>query len=339
MNEEFEKVKSILQEVHRPYFLFDADPDGLCSFLQLYKKFDSEFFTVVKSSPTIDDNFSHVVSYSDCDSIIILDKPSVSDEFLSKFSKIPIIWIDHHDLFEDYKHFNNLYYYNPKMEDPESFNPTSYIVYQMFKANPEFFLVGTISDWFYDDLVDETLKEAGLDSLTDGLTDPGEIIFNSELGNIILFYSFFIKIKSKSLKTYIRRTSGLDIKSFASKKNPYYKKIKRLYDNFMEIRSYEPNVNDENLVYLRYGSNNSYTPEISNFLLSKFPEKTIMVGRETYDSISCSLRSRKIDLSKVMKQIFSRMEGFGGGHKNAAGCSFKKEDEEIFLNYLRSELE
>jgi len=93
--QEIEKIKQILDNTHRPLILFDSDPDGLCSFLMIYKYINEGKGICVKSSKEINTEFLRVIQEYDPDRVIILDMPMVNDEFISKI-KTDILWIDHH---------------------------------------------------------------------------------------------------------------------------------------------------------------------------------------------------------------------------------------------------
>jgi len=64
------------------------------------------------------------------DYVFILDKPSVSKEFIAKIKKdyLPIVWIDHHQV--DKPEDDYISYYNPLFTDGKS-EPVSYLSYKI----------------------------------------------------------------------------------------------------------------------------------------------------------------------------------------------------------------
>ena len=118
------KIKQIREELDfckRPLFFFHDDPDGVCSFLLMYRHVKEGKGICIKSSPKVDMKFLPKVEEYQPDKIFILDLALVNQDFLDAV-KVPVIWIDHHDP-ADREHVK---YYNPRIEDPKDNTPVSY---------------------------------------------------------------------------------------------------------------------------------------------------------------------------------------------------------------------
>ena len=92
------EIREELQNCKRPLFFFDDDPDGLSSFLLLYRYVREGSGVVIKTIPNIDNKFLRKVEEYQPDKIFVLDVAKIEQDFIDTV-KIPIIWIDHLSLF------------------------------------------------------------------------------------------------------------------------------------------------------------------------------------------------------------------------------------------------
>ncbi|MDP3698040.1 MAG: hypothetical protein Q8R47_00485, partial [Nanoarchaeota archaeon] len=88
-------LQEALQNAKNPLFLYDADADGLCSFLLLYRIHKEGKGIRVSASSTIDSQFITKVQEISPDAIFVLDIPMMEQQFVDAV-KVPIFWIDHH---------------------------------------------------------------------------------------------------------------------------------------------------------------------------------------------------------------------------------------------------
>ena len=109
---ELEEFREELSSARKPLFFYDDDPDGLSSFLLVYRFVKDGKGIVVKSKPVLDQMFSKIVYEFSPDKVFVLDIPMISDEFLQKV-KTPIVWLDHHSVQE--KRGAKYFYPNQKM--------------------------------------------------------------------------------------------------------------------------------------------------------------------------------------------------------------------------------
>ena len=110
-------IKKLRKELEctRPLYFFHDDPDGLCSFLLLYRHIKEGKGVIIKSSPRIDEKYLRKVEEYQPDKVFILDLAVVEQEFIDKV-KVPIIWIDHHEPLERTK----VKYFNPRVKNPKN---------------------------------------------------------------------------------------------------------------------------------------------------------------------------------------------------------------------------
>ena len=80
----------------------------------------------------------------------------------------------------------------------------------------------------------------------------------------------------------------------------------------------------------------SFTGDLSNELLFRFPKRVILVGREKNGEVKLSLRSGpKIKLSEILEKALVGIDGYGGGHEYACGACVKSEDFKRFVSNLK----
>jgi len=133
-DDEIKKIREILDNTHRPLIFFDDDPDGLCSFLMIYKYIGDGKGIPIKTSPDLNTQYLRNVEEYSPDRIIILDKPQVSEEFINK-AKTRILWIDHHPIPDE---AGKTDYFNPLKNDEADNSPVSFWAYKITKEkNPE----------------------------------------------------------------------------------------------------------------------------------------------------------------------------------------------------------
>src|SRR3989338_5155150 len=117
---QLKEIKDNLDSCNNPLFMFDDDPDGLCSFLLLYRYKKEGRGFIVKSKPFIDEKFVKKVEEYLPDKVFILDMPIVEQNFVDKI-KVPIIWIDHHEPVK----VDKVKYFNPRVKKSDEYYPTT----------------------------------------------------------------------------------------------------------------------------------------------------------------------------------------------------------------------
>ena len=95
---------------------------------------------------------------------------------------------------------------------------------------------------------------------------------------------------------------------------------------------------DKILVYTYPDAKMSFTKELSNELLYRYPNKVIIIGREKSGEVKCSIRAAKISIPDKLTNALYGIQGFGGGHEHACGAVIKKEDFAQFLDNFKREI-
>jgi len=93
---------------------------------------------------------------------------------------------------------------------------------------------------------------------------------------------------------------------------------------------------EDRLVLFTYRDDKtSFTSDLSNEAIYRFPDKIILIAREKNDEMKCSLRSAKAVLPPIIDKCLVGLEGYGGGHEHACGLNIKTRDFEEFVRRLR----
>ena len=187
--DEIKYIRHELENCARPLFLFDDDPDGLTSFLLLYRFKKEGKGVVVKSSPTVPVDYIRKVVEHQPDIIFILDKPMVSEEFIKGCKGTKIIWIDHHAP----QKMEGVKYFNPRIHDDEDNRPTCYWAHKVVEQDLWIAMAGIVGDWSLPDDVTNEFKEKYPDLLGKDVNRPQDALFNSKIGRIPRMFSFLLK--------------------------------------------------------------------------------------------------------------------------------------------------
>jgi single-stranded DNA-specific DHH superfamily exonuclease len=333
------QIKEELDNCQNPLYFFHDDPDGLCSFLLLYKYKREGYGIVVKrATPQIDKKFLPKVMEYNPDKIFILDIAVVDQEFVDNV-KVPIVWIDHHQPIK----LDNIKTFNPRIKDKNDGTPVTYLCHQVVKDNLWLAAIGCIGDWFLPDFIDE-FKEKYPDLLKDNTKHPGKILFTTKLGTLAKIFSFVLKGKSsnvkKCFKTLTRIGTPYEILNQETSKGQFiYKQFEKINQGYEELinTALKKVSKDPLLVYIYTEDKMSFSGDLANELLFRYPTKLIIVGREKNKEIKMSLRSSKL-LLPILKKSLEDVDGYGGGHEYACGANIKKQHLQTFLDNIRKNL-
>jgi len=337
-SKDIDKIKEELMNSKRPLFFFHDDQDGLCSFLLLYRLIKEGKGIVVKSVPKLDEKFVMKVKEYDPDKIFILDIAMVEQDFVDKVN-VPIIWIDHHEP----QTINGVKIFNPRIKNKKDNTPVTYTCYQVAKNDLWIAAIGCIGDWFLPDFFDE-FKEKYPDLVKNSIKNPGDILFTTEIGKLAKIFSFVLKGKTKEAEKCFKILTRIEtpceiLKQETSKGRFIYKrfeKINFLYENLLEDALKKAS-KDKIIRFIYEESKTSFSGDLANELLYRFPDKFIIVGREKAGEIRMSLRYNKT-LLFILKKALEGIEGYGGGHEYACGANVKKEDFDLFIKRIREEI-
>lgn len=335
---QIKEIKAALDKSENPLILFDDDPDGICSYLLLKRYMDKGKGVVVKSSPKLTEIYTRKIDEYRPDLVIILDKPEIEQEFVDKVN-VPLIWIDHHSP----QKLKGVKYYNPRVQDKDDKTPTTYWCYKIVNKDLWIAGIGTISDWTIPPFFKELKKE--YPDLLKDTNDPGEILFDTDWGKICRIFAFLTKGKTsdvnKSMHILTQINSPYELLNQTTPKGKYLHqkagKISKQYNQLLE-QALKQKPKDKILLFVYPSTKNSFTGELSNELIHKFPDKIVIIGRQKGDEIRLSLRSSKVLLPPIMEKVFKQIQGYGGGHENACGANINQEDLNKFVELIKKEI-
>lgn len=332
---QFQQIRDELDNCQNPIFFFDDDPDGLCAFLLLYRYKKEGHGFVVKTHPKLDVRSAPKIEQYDADKVFVLDVANLEQDFIDA-SKAPVIWIDHHGPFER----TGMRYFNPRINDKNVNIPTTYMCYKVVQQDLWIAMVGCIADYYMPDFLNEFKKK--YPDLLNGKKTVGDIYFSSKLGTLIKIFSFCLKGKTsevvKNMKILTRIESPYEILNQETAKGKFifkrYEKINKLYDSLLED-AVKAAGKEKMLVFTYSEDKMSFTGDLANELLHKFPDKIIIVGRKKDDDVRMSLRSRNILIPPILEKSLAGLEGYGGGHEYACGANIKETDFKEFVKRIK----
>jgi hypothetical protein len=201
-------------------------------------------------------------------------------------------------------------------------------------------MVGCIADYYMPDFLNEFKKK--YPDLLNGKKTVGDIYFSSKLGTLIKIFSFCLKGKTsevvKNMKILTRIESPYEILNQETAKGKFifkrYEKINKLYDSLLED-AVKAAGKEKMLVFTYSEDKMSFTGDLANELLHKFPDKIIIVGRKKDDDVRMSLRSRNILIPPILEKSLAGLEGYGGGHEYACGANIKETDFKEFVKRIK----
>jgi hypothetical protein len=326
-----------LASSQNPLIYYDDDPDGLCSFLLLYRKYKEGTGIIVKSSPKVDMKFLRQVEERQPDKIFILDMPMVEQEFVDK-AKRPIFWIDHHHP----QNLKNVNYFNPKLRDPDIYMPTSRMAYQIAEQDLWVAAVGCLADYHMPDFMPEFIKK--YPKLLPEETDLPTAIYHRPVGKLVRIFSFLLKGNlhdvKKCVKILTRIKSPDEILQQTTPQGKFlYKrflKFNKPYEDLLKLARKQ--VTRSKVLLFQYTEDNSsFTPDLANELSNLYPKKVIIIARNKSGEMKCSLRA-KFAIDKALERALVGIDGYGGGHPNACGTVVREMDWEKFLKNFKREL-
>lgn len=334
--QQLEEVREHLLGCSRPLILFDDDPDGLASFLLLYRMVRAGKGMPLKGTIQ-DEMLARRVNEYCPDVVVVLDKPEMSQEFFDDV-KAPCIWIDHHEP----QHAHGVTYINPRMQNKNNNIPTSRLCYDISKKDAWIATIGVVSDWqLPDDELWSACEEMCREYLPRDVKDAPTALFTTKIGELARVFSFNLKgrasdvLSSLKILTRIKEPSEL-----LEKKNAQARLIMRKYEKLLGeykdlLQRVAVDKNDPVVLFEYDNDANSFTVDISNELLHKHPDKLIIIARKSNGSYKCSLRSSKLSLNTILDEILVETGGTGGGHEHACGAVILEDQFERFVQLLR----
>lgn len=332
---EIQEIRTMLKEAKNPLFIFDDDQDGLCSFLLLWKWQQRGKGIPIKGK--ISEDIIHKIEREKADLILLLDKPTLEQEFISAV-QIPIIHIDHHPLL--LLEAPNYHYFNPRKENLKDDRPTSYWAYQVTKQNLWIAMVGIVGDWFLPEFIPEFQKE--YPDLIPEAHSPGQIFFDTEFGKLIRSFVFSLKGKPQEKSQCIKILTRVEHPNEILKQETARGKF--IWKHYLNLEKKYQKIIKEGLAIKTRGKilffnsppdQDSFTSLVSNELSYRRPNKIIIVGRIKNERMIMSLRSNNLILPPIIHKCLDGLTGTGGGHDHACGATVRTDEFGIFMTRFK----
>jgi single-stranded DNA-specific DHH superfamily exonuclease len=324
--EAIERARTMLSHATRPLFFHDDDCDGTTSFVICYQFCKEGTSYPVKRSPSVGPDLLRKVEEVQPDLIVILDKPKVDPEFLQG-TRTPILWIDHHEPQTAITAPHpNVFYLNPRIWDDADNRPTSYWSYQITKTNLWLATVGSVGDWHLPDYLNE-FRAQYPDLAPAEYRTVEEAYLDSPIGTLVRVIQFNLKGATadakKSVLTLTRIESPYEILGQQSSRGKFlwkkYEKLAGPYAAMLEEARAQSTQPGKVLLYLYENEDTTFTGELSNELLIRYPDRVIFIGRKNGGYVKASVRSKGIELPTKIAESVKGLDGYGGGHKHACG--------------------
>ncbi|MBT4539059.1 DHH family phosphoesterase [Candidatus Woesearchaeota archaeon] len=332
-------LREELETAKNPLYFYDTDPDGLCSFLLLYRVFKEGKGILIKGAPTLDDRFLRKVEEYQPDKIVVLDKHMIEQSFVNK-AKRPVFWIDHHDLVD----LENVHYFNPKKRDPDIYMPTSRMAYQISNDPEDLWMatVGCLADYHMPNFIDAFIEQ--YPHLLKEKTDLPTALYKRPIGVLVRVFYFLLKgptnevRKSINILTRIKDPDEI-MKQTTPQGKFLWKRFQQINEKYKEIyKDATKKVTSSKLLLYKYDTQRwSFTVDLANELACRYPKKVIIIARRKEDEMRCSLRA-KFTINKALARALEGIEGRGGGHPEACGAGIKIKDWDRFLENFKREL-
>lgn len=324
------EIRSFLEKAENPLFFYDDDPDGLCSFVLLRKKYQKGHGIAIKGIPVVDSSWITKLEENFPDLLVILDKALVDQDFLDG-CHIPVLWIDHHPPVIRSK----VHYYNSKLNGSEM--PTTGLCYKITGQDQWLAAVGCLADAYIPPFYNDVQNKYP-DLLPEHPTIR-DINTKSKFGSLIKTFFMFIKGKSAELRSVAniltRIESPYEILDNQTPQGKFLtKRADKFFKEYNEIltEAKQQKTKSKILLFIYNAKKTSFTAELSNDLMNLFPDKVIIIGREKGDTIKLSFRSLEFNLANLIERSLINVKGYGGGHDHACGGCVVSEDFNRFMD-------
>ncbi len=335
---EIKKLKQELLETHRPLIFFDDDADGICAFALFYRFVKDGKGIIMKTYPKLDHRFVRKIDEYHPDKVFVLDTPEITPEFI-RDAKSKIVWLDHHQPNKQ----PGTVYFNPMVHDTKDDRPTSYWAFKVVEQDMWLSMVGCVGDWHLPDFAPEFSKRYP-DLLPPSIIRAEDALFETRIGFLSRIIGFIAKGPTREamscIKILTRVKNPYEILDQTTSQGKYiYKKYVKINNRYENLKK-GLKVDDEKLLLFMYPSSMmSFTSDLSNELLHKYPDKFIIVGRKKSGEAKLSLRSKNEKVLQIVENALEGVDGYGGGHEYACGACIKSRDFNKFVENIKRQLE
>jgi len=339
---QLKEIREHLENAKNPIFLFDNDPDGLCSFLLLQRFIGRGRGVSLRGHSSVSKSFFKRVDEFKADYIFVLDRAVFDEDFikLAKDANIPIVGIDHHDI----PHQNIEFYYNT-FETSGKSEPTSYLCYKATGKKEDMWLAvaGCIADAYFPDFMGEFRKQ--YPEFSGNYKTAFDVRYNTDLGKLIQVLAFGLFDSTSNVVSMIKFLMKASNPQDILQENKQTKTFLETYEIINKkvediLLKAEGAINKKKkLLYFTYGGQMSVSQPVSDKLNYKYPELTIVLGFLKGGNAKFSLRS-PLDIRTAMLKAIEDIDGArGGGHKNSCGAQMTADNAEKFRENILNEIE
>jgi len=341
---QLKEIKEELDNCSNPVFLYDNDTDGVTSFLLFYKYKKAGHGYRHQKHMTDEIELGNIKRMNP-DKLFILDVPAgkITQDFIDGL-KIPVIHVEHH--LTDNK-LKGVKTFNPTIKNKKDDTPTSTLCYNVVKQNLWLCAAGTIADWHITKETKEFAKKYP-DLLDYKIKDQAKALFETKIGLLAKIIDFILKGPSFEVRKYLyalmKVNSPEEILEQTTKEGKeiysYYKKINDEYESLLQ-RAVKNAGKDKLLLFEYQASETSFTGELSNELLYRYPDKIILIARRNNKEndvdaeIRCSVRSGTHEVRSKLIKALKGINGMGGGHARAVGATIRASDFDRFVEQFR----
>jgi len=333
--------KKLIEGMKSPLYIHDNDPDGLCSYLLLYRAKGEGKGVILRTSSTLTVDFKQYFQNYLYDSIFILDIPNVDQEFIDQM-KVPIYWIDHHQV----QNRKKVKYYNPRIKNVEAYVPTTMMSYQVSQKEDDIWIamVGCLADWYMPNFSKKFIEK--YPDLMSKDADIRTALFKDEIGKLVRIFSFLLKGKSgdvrKNIKILTRIKSPYEILRQNTAQGKFlYKKFTKFESTYQEMLklAMKKRTRGKLLIYEYAHTGQSFTTNLANEVTAHNPDKVIIINRKHNGKMKMSLRAVVgRNILNPLTRALEGIDGYGGGHFNACGGVIAENDWDRFIQNFKREL-
>ncbi|MEK6868151.1 MAG: hypothetical protein AABX98_05000, partial [Nanoarchaeota archaeon] len=221
------------------------------------------------------------------DVIVILDKPMVDQDFIDKVRDVCspiIIWIDHHPPQKN----TGVLYYNPRVAEDSDNRPTNYWCWQVVKQErPQdmwIAMAGCIGDWFLPEFTADFCASYPK-LMKEPVATVQEALYETKIGKVTRVLSFIQKGPTKKtmncIKILTRVNEPDDFLEQKTNQGKYlWKWFSEVNGAYEELKQSVTGSDEPILLFVYTEDKMSFTSDLSNELLYKYPNKTILICRQ-----------------------------------------------------------
>ncbi len=337
------EIREHLERAKSPLFFYDNDVDGFCSYVLLRKFIDRGKGIAVRSHPDIDEDYAKKAQELGADYIFVLDRPILGEKFVEEIRKLqlPIVWIDHHDVYKNEK-YENVFLYNPRVHGEYNNEPTSYWSYLASNRKEDMWisLIGCIADHYLPEFADD-FKKMHPEYWNKNVKVPFDVYYKSEIGKLARVISFGLKDSVShvvQLQNFVIscRNPGEFFEELEGSK-PFVKKYKEILKKYEDLIKRAKENSEGKIVFFNYSGDLSISSDIANELSYLYQGKIIVVAYTNGPITNISLRGKNV--KKIIEEIIPSLEGAtGGGHTEAVGMRIQSKDLERFKKEVEERL-